>query len=247
MKKFLLTSAAFIALGATSYAADLPAPMAPVEPMPVVAAYSWTGFYLGVHAGYGWGERDFDLDDNPGFNDDFPFEYDLDGFVGGAQIGANYQWNWLVVGIEGDVSWAPMDEEISYDLGFGGLNEDISAEAELNWIASVRARAGLALDRFMIYGTGGWAFADVDVDVDMRDSCGFCNDDDGNESYNGWVLGAGIEAMVTQHITARIEYLHYDFGSEDVEYDLFGPPADETFGEADLNLNVVRAGVNWKF
>ena len=73
------------------------------------------------------------------------------------------------------------------------------------------------------------------------------NDDDGNENYNGWVLGAGIEAMVTQHITARIEYLHYDFGSEDVEYDLFGPPADETFGEADLNLNVVRAAVNWKF
>ena len=120
MKKFLLTSAAFIALGATSYAADLPAPMAPVEPMPVVAPYSWTGFYLGVHAGYAWGERDFDLDDDPAFNDEFPFEYDLDGFVGGAQIGANYQWNWLVARHRRRCCRGPhMDEELSYDI-FGG-------------------------------------------------------------------------------------------------------------------------------
>jgi outer membrane immunogenic protein len=264
MKKLLLTSAAFIALGATSYAADLPAPMAAVEPMPVVAAYSWTGFYLGAHAGYGWGDRDFDADELPfgldedDFNDDFPFEYDLDGFLAGAQVGFNWQWNWLLLGAEADASWTHADQEISYDLDFGPFDDgdvdDLSADADLQWLASIRARAGFAVDRFLVYGTAGWAFAEVDLDVSLTDdggACGFaggCNSDGGSESYNGLVLGVGLEAMITQHITARIEYLHYDLGSEDVEYDLIGGGGvDDTFGEADLNLNVVRAGVNWKF
>jgi outer membrane immunogenic protein len=245
MKKLLLTSAAFIALGATSYAADLPAPMAAVEPMPVVAPYSWTGFYLGVHAGYGWGDRHFDYDDDSflsdcGFGDcdisTAGFDYDPDGWLVGGQIGANYQWNWLVLGVEADASWAHLDDDLNIDPYFG---EELDVDIKVEWLATIRGRLGLAFDRFMIYGTGGVAFAGIDTDATWDG-----DSDSDSATHTGWTAGLGVEGMITQHLTAKLEYLYADFGEEDFDYtDITAA----SFGQADLELHLVRAGLNYKF
>ena len=193
-------------------AADLgqPAPV-PTAPGPVAAvpAGNWSGFYIGALLGYTWGEAE----------DDAANSVDIDGFDGGGYIGANYQWNQFVLGIEADalVSGA--------DGSSGGTN------AEQDWSASLRARAGIALDQFLLYGTGGVAATGVEV----SDATG----SDSNTHW-GWTLGAGAEALLRDNVTARVEYRYADY--EDKTYTLGGGPAD-----ADLETHSVRAGVGLKF
>jgi outer membrane immunogenic protein len=134
MKKVLYAAVAALALSAGSataaLAADLTAeqPPAPAAP-PVVSVFSWTGVYLGANLGYGWANSDVS-DDN--------------GFVGGGQIGYNYEFdNHLVLGVEGDIDATGME--------FGGNDVD--------YLFSGRARLGYAFDRWMLYGTGGVAHA----------------------------------------------------------------------------------------
>lgn len=103
-----------------------PAPVASYAPAPV---FTWTGFYLGANAGYGWGEADASAD--------------VDGFLGGLQAGYNWQGAGpLVFGVEADIQYA-----------------DVSSSAfTLDYFGTVRARIGYAFDQFLIYGTGGFAY-----------------------------------------------------------------------------------------
>src|SRR5829696_6889709 len=105
MKKILLASVALFGFAGAAAAADLLMRAAP--PAPIIAAapiFTWTGFYVGVNAGFGWSDDDFDSvdladDDNDG------------GFVGGAQVGYNYQIGSFVVGLEGDIQYADFGRE----------------------------------------------------------------------------------------------------------------------------------------
>ncbi|MFD2222462.1 outer membrane protein, partial [Microvirga arabica] len=100
MKKILLSSVALLGLATGAVAADLPSRRA--APAPMIAAvpvFTWTGFYVGVNAGYGWSNDDFDSVDLADEDDD-------GGFVGGAQVGYNYQIGSFVVGLEGDIQYA---------------------------------------------------------------------------------------------------------------------------------------------
>ena len=112
-----------------------------IAPVPV---FTWTGFYVGVNAGYGWGN-----DDNRGFglvnrgNDD-------GGFVGGAQLGYNYQMGMFVLGAETDIQYA--------DLGGNFVVDGVRYGSDNDWFGTARVRAGLAFDRFMVYATGGVAY-----------------------------------------------------------------------------------------
>ena len=220
MKTILLSSAILFAWsGITAQAADIIAE----EPQ----VYDWSGIYLGVHAGYGWGDRDWD-DDAGNFPDE-TFRYDLRGAVAGGQIGFNFQIDNFVLGIEADGSWSDMRDTV-VEFGF------ITAESEVEWLATVRGRAGFAWDRFMIYGTGGVAFANVDTDVSA-----FFGDDSDSATHTGWAAGIGIEGMITERISLKAEYLHADFGKEDFNY------YSSTDGRADLDVDIVRLGVNWHF
>ena len=100
-----------------------------------------------------------------------------DGAVIGGQIGVNWQWNSFVLGAEGDGSW----------VDFGGTDA----------LGSVRLRGGFAIDRFLVYGTGGAGFQDFE-DV-------------------GWVAGGGGEYAITDNISAGVEYLHYDFDGDNAD------------------------------
>jgi len=141
MKKILLSSVALLGLTAGAMAADLPSRRAPAPIVAAVPVFTWTGFYVGVNAGYGWNS------DDEVTIDGVTFELDNEGgFVGGAQVGYNYQIGSFVVGLEGDIQYAD----------FGG-DDDFSSS---DWFGTARARAGVAFDRALVYATGGFAFAD---------------------------------------------------------------------------------------
>jgi outer membrane immunogenic protein len=200
-------------LGSPAFAADLGAvePL-PLPPAPVAAAPAndWTGFYLGALGGYSWGRADTDSPDG---------EIDVDGFDVGGYAGANWQWGNFVVGGEADLLFPFSD----------GSGPNIDAEQGLN--GSLRARAGIALDRFLVYGTGGVAGTELELDrLGGSDS----------QALWGWTAGVGGEAMVTDNITARVEYRYSDY--EDETFDLGGGAVD-----SDFTTHSIRGGVGLKF
>lgn len=208
MKKFLV--AALMAGVATSaFASDLPTRKAPPAPYPayVAPAFTWTGFYVGVNGGYGVGNGGGDFGNPSG------------GFIGGT-AGYNYQIGQLVLGVEGDLDWA--------DLHKSGLNALTSYSSRVDSLFTARARVGYAVDRVLLYVTGGYAGAEDKVTLD-----GYGSQSDWR---SGGVIGGGLEYAFTNNISAKAEYL-------------YAPFADKTYlGEkSDLSLSLIRAGLNYKF
>jgi outer membrane immunogenic protein len=222
LKALLAALTVTTALGTAAHAADLPVRSAP--PAPIVAAapvFTWTGFYVGVNAGYGWNTNDDDVV-IPGVG---TFEADDEGgFIGGGQVGYNYQIGSFVLGLETDIQYA----DIGGDTNFGGiLNGDDDDES---WFGTVRARAGVALDRALIYATGGLAYGEV--------SNGFTSSDDVSV---GWTIGAGVEYAFTNNLTAKVEGLYVNLEQDDDDLPAIAGVSDET------EFGVVRAGLNYKF
>lgn len=215
MRIIKTTLAALAAVGMScgaAAAADLYTP--PAEPAPVYVAppFSWTGFYAGVQLGYGWGDVE-------ATNAAGSIGIDIDGGVGGAHAGFNYQWNRLVLGVEGDVETSGVDGTLTA----GGA----SATAEQKWLASIRGRLGVAFDRLLLYGTGGWAVSEFEYRSGAgRDSA----------THNGWTAGGGLEYAMTDHLTTRVEYRYADFGEETV----FGAEVEPT-------THTIRVGLGYKF
>jgi outer membrane immunogenic protein len=144
MKTLLLAGAAMMTLGvASASAADLSARKTmSYKAQPYAQAYNWSGFYLGVNGGGGWGDS----------NSSNTFR----GLVGGT-VGYNYQVSQAVFGLEGDIDWS--------DLSRNGNCTGFSCDIRNNWLSTVRGRLGLAFDRFMPYVTGGAAFGDIKTSV----------------------------------------------------------------------------------
>ena len=209
----ILAATVLAAVAAPAFAADIASP----EPLPmpdVVAAPStptWSGFYLGALFGYDWGESDIS-----GPADE---SVEIDGIEGGAFVGANYQLDRFVVGAEADLVASGAD----------GAEGEFRVDQGLN--GSLRGRVGLALDQFLLYGTGGIAATSLDV------SNGGGSDE---ETLLGWTAGVGGEALITESITARVEYRYTDY--QDKEFTLEGGAFD-----SDLTTHTVRAGVGVKF
>ncbi len=211
-------SATFVALviATSASAADLPRAYtkAPAYAPPV--GYNWTGFYIGANAGYGWSSDGFAGDTN--------------GFVGGGQIGYNWQavGSPFVFGLEADFQGA--DLENSADAGGG-----VTLNARTNAFGTVRGRIGYAWDRFMLYGTGGFAY--VRNEVSATGPGGSIS----NSEYNsGYTLGGGIEWAAWDRWSVKAEYLYVH--SDDASVNLGGV----TF-VGDNNFSVVRAGLNYRF
>ena len=223
MTKGILTAFALVALGGTALAADLPSRKGPVY-APIAPIFTWTGFYVGVNAGYGWGNIDsttFGV---------LPTLNDPEGFVGGGQIGYNYQLGQVVLGVEADFQGS--DLRASVRDGFGN-----SASNDLNYFGTVRGRVGFAFDRFLPYVTAGLAYANVET----RFSTPFATASSDNVQY-GYAVGAGLEYAFTNNLTAKLEYLYVDLEKESVR---------TPFGTANIKVgtdfSIVRAGLNYKF
>ena len=210
----LLAASAAIAIAAsTAHAADLPGRYAPAPAYNAMPLFTWTGFYAGLNAGYGWNVGDSRFYD-PAFGTVRGRRGG--GFVGGAQAGYNYQIGSFVVGLEGDIQYADFGGDDRFDFdGDGILDDDFNTS---DWFGTVRARAGVAFDRALIYATGGFAFAD---------------------NATGWTVGGGLEYAFTNNLSAKIEGLYVNLDQDD---NFPGLDLDN-----DAEFGVVRAGLNFRF
>jgi len=192
MKTILLAGVGVLALGIASVtAADIrrrPPPPAKA-PAYVEPPFSWTGPYVGINGGYGFGRSDFSAPLASG-------SFDTSGGLVGGTLGYNYQMGQAVFGIEGDVdaSW------MKGDATCGGL----ACETKNSWLGTVRGRLGYAVGRFMPYVTGGAAFGDIKTSVAGLGSA--------SETKAGWTVGGGVEAALNGPWSAKLEYLYVDLG-----------------------------------
>jgi outer membrane immunogenic protein len=229
MQRSLLAAAVLVASVSLSHAADLPAtPPVYEPPAEPPAVYDWTGFYAGLHGGFGFGTTDMSVTDGGGFSTDF----DLTGWLGGAQAGYNYQSGSWLIGVEGDIALTGIDGSYSDTAAF-----DERATTEVNWLATARARAGWVNGRFMPFITGGIAFAGVDHRIGPTGLTGPVSTSD---TLFGWTAGGGIEAMIDPSWSAKLDYLYVDL--DDVDFTTAGGT-----GTFEDSLHLIRLGVNYQF
>jgi outer membrane immunogenic protein len=216
-----------LSIGAAS-AADLSRPPPPTKAPPYVPPYyNWTGFYIGVNGGYGWGTSNW----SP-----LPGSLNTSGGLVGGTLGYNWQFGQWVWGLEGDADWSNINGSTT-GPGCGGG----SCSTNNDFLSTVRGRLGFAADRWMPYITGGLAIGNirtsnpVGVGVDQTNA--------------GWTVGGGLEFALASNWTAKVEYLYVDLG----QVDCGGTCGPLTAGglpftnSVSFTANVVRGGFNYRF
>jgi len=212
MKKALLTAVSLVALGMTSaLAADLPARAYTKAPVAVAPIYGWSGFYLGAMGGYA--EK---------------------GGLAGGTIGYNWQTGGLVFGIEVDGAWS----DAKPNLVVTGAPLGTTFADKIDAMGTVRGRIGYAFDQVLLYGTGGYAWADSKVTATAP---GVSSSD--SHMLNGWAAGAGVEVMFAPRWSVKAEYLYRRFETQNFLF----PAANVGLTMTDPAINSVQVGVNYHF
>jgi outer membrane immunogenic protein len=240
MNKLLLVGSALV-LGSAALvtvensrpalAADLA--MKPSEPAAVVTAFDWTGAYVGVHAGYGWGREDDNLSTLGGAPPPVIIppvgdHFDANGFIGGAHAGYNYEFpSQFVIGVEGDIDYSDLNGSHRFATPAPGGKIKFNTD----WQASARLRAGYAIDNLLLYVTGGAAFAGAQVKV---------NGPSDDNNHVGWTAGGGVEYAFTPNWIGRVEVRYSDFNKESYS---------TSFGKVrvDFNETTATVGISYKF
>lgn len=222
-----------VAVSQPASAADLWGPRyeGSIKDAPPAYAFTWTGIYVGAHAGLMTGNTQGtpDLGD-PVADRFFSTDYDMNGGLFGGHIGYNYQVGSAVLGIEGSFSGSTAE-------GDGQSGIFLTSQRELDWLATVTGRIGYAMGRSLVYAKGGVAWGELQTDV----SFGGINILSGSETHVGWTAGLGVEHALTDHVTVRLEYAHIDFGSEDHTL----APGLNT--EVEAEFDTLSLGVSYKF
>lgn len=245
MKSLLLAGIALGALGiaAPALAADMPARVHYKAPVAAPVPYTWTGCYVGGQAGYGWGSKNFSDPSGAGPVGGTVGD-DVKGWLAGGQAGCNYQVSGWVFGIEGDAAWANING-LAADPFFSGKNVQ-TVQAKINFLGDVTGRLGLTWDRWLLYGKGGFAFAHDQFDV-IDPAIGFfsggSSDLSGSQDRTGWAAGAGVEWAFAQSWSAKVEYLHYDFGGRDLT--LTNGSGGHLNTHVDQRIDSVKLGINY--
>jgi outer membrane immunogenic protein len=268
--------AAMAAVSAAS-AADM-APRYTKAPPAMVEVWNWTGFYIGGNAGYSWGRSNTDVSffntvtgtpivPPPGSVTSSSFN--MNGGIAGGQAGYNWQTGNYVLGAEADIQWSGERKRANYScagtaaggvclpgltfLPAGATGTNLALSESLEWFGTVRGRAGvLVTPKVLLYGTGGLAYGSIKTSGTLT---GF-NPNGGalafagssSDTRVGWTVGAGVEAMITQNWTAKLEYLYMDLGRFNsatftlAPGSLIGVNVSSKFTD-----NILRAGINYKF
>jgi outer membrane immunogenic protein len=284
----LIGGFAAIAFAQIASAADLPR-KAPAYAPPPDPVYNWTGWYVGLNAGGGWGNKGIDNTVTssfcntalggctPGLNEfstalvaAVPRSFDTNGsgFIGGGQIGYNWQTGQVVYGLEADFQGTNIKGSASnggsaVPTGFAifTVNTAGTASQNLNFLGTLRGRLGWTPSNpWLLYVTGGLAYGHVETSVAFTENItvlGLPNPSSFASSDQwraGWTVGGGLEWMLNQHWTIRGEYLYYDLGSVTVNNSMTqlngaGVPfiAVSIASEAQFKGSIAKAGVNYKF
>jgi outer membrane immunogenic protein len=283
-KSILAGVASLVALG-TASAADLPRREAPPPVFVPVPVFTWTGVYFGTHSSYTFSDRQTirTVGNNPNTitnvalarrAPNFRAEQDGIGNIGGG-IGYNYQFtpgSGFVVGAEADVTWTDIGKRRDY-LGpaiaqNNFIPDPSSYRNRLNYLGTVQGRLGYAFDRFLVYGTGGFAYGDVKYQADFFTGTGLLAYTGRYKGFEtGYVYGGGIEYAIptdsflnrfnfiggligASAITLKAEYLRYDLGSRNVLVNntgLGGAATGSYTSRFNTEGNLIKAGFNYKF
>jgi outer membrane immunogenic protein len=192
MKRLVLASLGVLAVAtmmSSANAADIARRHEMPTKAPLYAApYNWTGLYVGINGGGGFGTSDVATVPSASFNTN-------GGLVGGT-IGYNWQMGQTVFGLEGDIDWT--------DLRGSGTCAGTTCETRNSWLSTARGRLGYAFDRFLPFISGGAAFGDIQNNITGIGSA--------TETRVGWTVGGGLEAAIAGPWSAKIEYLYADLG-----------------------------------
>jgi len=226
----LAASAAIVIAASNAQAADLPSRYSPAPDYNAMPTFTWTGFYAGANLGYGWStgaSRHYDP----------PFGVTgggrKGGFIGGVQGGYIYQLGMVVLGAETDLQYAAVGNKgASYGNTYYPGDSD-------GYFGTIRARAGVALDRTLVFATTGFAYGDIGGNKGLDEVLGAHRD---NKNNWGWTLGAGVEYAVTNNFVAKVEGLYVNLDTKD-NYAL----GDRVDIRRDTEFGVLRAGLNYKF
>jgi outer membrane immunogenic protein len=206
------------------------APAQAQEPKP------FQGFYVGVHGGYAWQDINGVFDNLTTPTSLSPLNNDR--ALAGAQLGYNLQYNWFMLGVEGDAS--ALIGSANKVVDDPGLASNAFLSADASYLASIRGRLGFVIDQVLFYGTAGVGFSRLKFEENAP-----------NVPFNGTlrstdtaaVYGGGIEWKLAYGVSLRGEYLHYDFGhSSQIPAGFFNADSGDVVNFQDIN--VARAGLN---
>jgi outer membrane immunogenic protein len=241
-----LATVAVFGFSAVASAADMPT-KAPVQRAPLATMYNWSGCYAGLNAGGGWARTRFTNTVNTtDFGHLLPgesFTYTYDGFVGGGQIGCNYQVSQWVFGVEGTFAGTSIKGDASDQII---LFDDVFT-TRINTLATVTGRVGYAWNNVLLYAKGGYAGAHVKFSV--SDTCcggGISPMGAGSDSHwqNGWTVGAGLEYGLTPNWIIGAEYNYIDVGT--ANYEVGGGAGSYAF-DVKTRIQTVLGRVSYKF
>jgi len=205
--------------------------------------YDWTGLYLGADGGFAWATSRGTLTTATGASP-APYSYSVTGPFAGAFVGGNYQFNRFVAGVEGDWQWSNLtgNSQANSALGTVGAfpSGPFTVSTTMKDYDSIRGRLGVAFDRFLAFGTVGWAWGNPSNGYALAGSAPFVTH---GGNCNGWTAGAGLDYAFTANVFGRIEYRYTDLRTTGF--------VDGATNSADAGGNVpisdIRLGVAYKF
>ncbi|MCA0031646.1 outer membrane protein [Mesorhizobium sp. B263B2A] len=221
MHRLIVASAGLLAaLSVPALAADPTVDVPMTEP-----GFDWTGYYAGMQAGYGLGQSDISGTGGGPFS----VSPDIDGGFVGGHVAGLWQFDQAVIGAEADLNYSSVDG--TADLGAGN-----TFGTDVKWFGSVNAKAGYAMDRVLVYGIGGVAFAGIETS--QAAGAAFSE----TRTNVGWTVGAGVDYALTDKFVVGAQYRYYDFGSEH-----FDGSNGFTDRDQDTKLNTVGVNLSYKF
>jgi outer membrane immunogenic protein len=277
MNKFTAAASVALALVAGSaFAADLPSRKEAPVYVPPPPSFSWNGLYGGINIGYGfgaggqeWGGVSYITPARVGNVLAYPggsglgASSNLNGVVGGGQVGYNWQFSpWLVLGVEADIQASDVHDTVTSAAGvvdaFGPHVQSVRSTKSVDWYGTVRGRIGVTpfMPNLLLYGTGGFAYGGVNSGSSFADNgaglpaFGSIATAQYDSTSTGWTAGGGIEWSPAGFPawSVKVEYLYVDLGNTSVSsLSVTGNPAFGVNYSSPTRFHTVRAGLNWHF
>ena len=236
MKKLAFAISILAASSISATAADM---AVKARPMAIDPAYNWSGFYVGGHLGGAFADVDYLHTNTGGVLD--PYDQKPSSFAGGGHIGLQYQWTNIVAGVEG--SWTGMDLN---ETTLAPFSPDRSNSVGIRSLATVVGRVGIAWDKWMVYGKGGWATADTSFRRFITSTNATTASSSGWD--DGWTAGVGIEHALLQNLILGFEYNYARINIANRNQTLApGFAGTDTITNAHLDLHLVMARLTYKF
>jgi outer membrane immunogenic protein len=241
MKRFLLATTAAVALAAPAQAADMPVKAPPI--MPVTTVFSWTGLYIGAHAGGVWFNKDWTARDVTGPVPEG--RHTASSWLAGGQVGFNYQVNQWVLGLEAQFSATRLDgSHVSPNVIF------VVNHSRTDFIGTIAGRVGMAWDRTLLYvkGGGSWARDKFFNELVPPFVTPLAEARTANVTRWGWMVGVGGEYAFTGNWSVKLEYDYLDFGRRTHTFQPTPACTCTAFDyEIRQNIHLVKVGINYRF